>query len=84
MINKLWLTTSIAVTVILSVGLVYMKTVKVFASATNIPSTLLERVKNTQATSRAGENDLLLEGKYVSNGYSDNGDTFLKPSYFSS
>lgn len=45
MINKLWLTISIAVTVILSVGLVYMKTVKVFASATNIPSTLLERVK---------------------------------------
>ena len=83
-INKLRLATSIAVTAILSVGLVNMKAVKVFASTTNIPSTLLEQVKNTQATSTADENDPLLDGKYVSNGYSDNGYTFLKPSDTSS
>lgn len=79
MINKLRLTTSVAATVILSVGLVNMKTVKVLASTTNIPSTLLEQVKGIQVTTRADENDPLLDGKYVSNGYSDNGFTFLKP-----
>ncbi|WEV43476.1 SLAP domain-containing protein [Lactobacillus sp. ESL0684] len=67
--NKYYLGTSIAAAVLLTLGLTSMSN---DVQASDIPSVLLQ-------DNQPGKSDPLLDGKYVSNGYSDDGFTFLKP-----